>query len=316
MKFIIKLRNIYNNHGIHFLLSKSFRYLKIKVNKIIPTFMLFLTKNYIIINWSDDSDNLLNFGDALNPYITNKLSNKKVISYSKIFNIKYEVVFSVIGSVLNNLNVNNIEIWGSGFISKDGMFKIPPKKIHAVRGPLTRGIILKQGIECPKVYGDPALLLPFFYKPIIKKQYKLGVIPHYIDKYDENLHNFIDKFGHEVIIIDIEQDIHKVVDNINSCEKIASSSLHGIIVADAYNIPSLWVKFSEKICGGDFKYLDYMHSVKKSQLQPFNFEKDTNLESILSAIYYEKIEIDLKVLIESCPFIDNEIKNNLIFKLD
>ena len=56
-----------------------------------------------------------------------------------------------------------------------------PKKILSVRGPLTRKRLLELDYECPETYGDSGMILPYFYYPEIKKKYKLGIIPHYID---------------------------------------------------------------------------------------------------------------------------------------
>lgn len=98
---------------------------------------------------------------------------------------------------------------GSGFISSSSKFKIKPKQICAVRGPLTRDLIIKQGIECPEIYGDPALLYPLFYKPTIKKKYRLGVIPHYVDQNNPLLKIF--KQYQDILIIDILAGINQVV---------------------------------------------------------------------------------------------------------
>lgn len=53
-------------------------------------------------------------------------------------------------------------------------------------------------------------------------------------------------------------DYKMVVDAIVSCDKVITSSLHAIILADAYGIPSaLYRGLNKRV---DFKYLDYYYS--------------------------------------------------------
>lgn len=56
-------------------------------------------------------------------------------------------------------------IWGTGINGKvpDNTHKFQKLDVRAVRGPLTKNYLEKKGITCPSVYGDPGLLLPFFY---------------------------------------------------------------------------------------------------------------------------------------------------------
>ena len=72
------------------------------------------------------------------------------------------------------------------------------------------------------------MILPYFYYPEVKKKYKLGIIPHYIDKIKFN--EIYMKNDEDVKIIDVTQPIQIVIKDILECEMTISSSLHGIIV--------------------------------------------------------------------------------------
>jgi pyruvyltransferase len=214
---------------------------------------------------------------------------------------KKEVIL-VAGSILGRGGDYNSTIWGSGFISINSKLKSVPKKICAVRGPLTREIILSQNIDCPKIYGDPALLLPKYYNPKIEKKYALGIIPHYYH-YDNHKDYIQSISNQDTLVIDIREGIFPVIDKILSCNKIASSSLHGIIVSDAYDIPSIRLEFPTKLSGGNFKFYDYLLSVNRSDLNPFIITKETTAKDIIKSIEKIKIQIDLNKLLSACPFI-------------
>lgn len=260
--------------------------------------MCLVNMEKINLTWWDGKT-IKNWGDALNPILAGRIS-KKEITYIPLNDKSENTRVSMIGSILNSIDTNNLIIWGSGFIADTNTLKKKPKEICAVRGKLTRNLLLKQGYNCPEIYGDPALLYPKYYFPKINKKYKLGIIPHYIDANNIWLNQF--KNSDEILIINILDDINSVVDKILSCEKIISSSLHGIIAADSYNIPSLWVEFSDKVIGKGFKFHDYFSSVKRKDTESIKISKETTLASIEKVIYDYKIDIDLEKLYNSCPF--------------
>lgn len=257
-----------------------------------------------------------NWGDALNVVLIQYLSGLRPFEiHEYTLNPRNEPIYTAIGSILDfpllsyDKILKNTVIWGSGFMTESGRFHRAPRQICAVRGPLTRENIQKSGLKCPEIYGDPALLYPRIYSPSINKKYKLGVIPHHKEK--DN--NFIRIFENvpDIKIIDIEGPINGVVDQICSCRYIASSSLHGIIAADAYGVPSVWIKLSDKVTGEGFKFRDYFRSVGRSDTEPLIISEKITVDSIYDSFYNYKIDIDLNQLLDVCPFYNPSSKNTL-----
>lgn len=139
-----------------------------------------------------------NFGDELSAYIVEKLSKRPVAFACSTKNDK----LVAIGSLLTYDVIHSDSIvWGTGTLTKNAV-KIFPKlfplkrslptlirrlkntnqhiaNIRAVRGPLTRKALIDEGIACPKIYGDPAIVMPRICHPKINKQTKIGLILHY-----------------------------------------------------------------------------------------------------------------------------------------
>lgn len=114
-----------------------------------------------------------NLGDDLNFYILNKLSEKKIFSAQNLLIKTENILF--IGSILQKYITRDSIVWGAGTISANYIPDTKPKEIRAVRGPLTRSWLLKNGIKCPHIYGDPALLLPLIHKSKEKSNINMGL---------------------------------------------------------------------------------------------------------------------------------------------
>lgn len=206
-----------------------------------------------------------NYGDLLGCYLVEKIAGKEAVwVHPKKWHFKdlFQPIYVTAGSVLAHVNKKCI-VWGSGIILKNQVVK--PAQFLAVRGPQTRKQLLKQGHQVPEVYGDPGLLLPLYYHPPIEKKYKLGVVAHYNDY--KKIKPFYEN-NPEVLLIDLmTHSIEATTDLFLSCERIVSSSLHGLIVAHAYGIPAVWVAFSDKLFGDGIKFQDYFESVGLSFYQ-------------------------------------------------
>ena len=99
-----------------------------------------------------------------------------------------------------------------------------------------------------------------------------------------------------------------VIDQITACDYIASSSLHGIILADAYGIPNVWIQLSNRIRGNGFKYRDYYEGCGKFNVECLNFTDVSIDTSIIekSLEKYKRPHYNMRGLLKSCPFVSNE----------
>jgi hypothetical protein len=200
-----------------------------------------------------------NYGDVLGCYLVEKISGKRVLfSHPKKWSVRDYVqpIYVTAGSILAHVNRKCV-VWGSGVINANQ--KVRPAQFLAVRGPETRACLMAQGHQVPEVYGDPALLMPLYYKPEVVPQFEYGIIPHYVD--DEQVKaQFKDDPRIKVINL-MTNDVEATTREILACKRIISSSLHGMIVPHAYSIPVLAVRFSDKLFGDGVKFKDYFSSV-------------------------------------------------------
>jgi pyruvyltransferase len=251
--------------------------------------------------WYKDGSN---WGDALNPVLIEYLSGRPARFASGRGTDKYLVV----GSILSQADGHS-EVWGAGFIRKDETVVERPRAIHAVRGPLSHARLLSQGIDAPSVFGDPALLLPQFFDPDIARRYDIGIVPHYEDM----KHPWVDRLRADpaVCVIDVEGGVFDFVKEIKSCEVILSSSLHGLICAEAYGVPSLWIELSDKVIGAGFKFRDYFASLNREVDSPVRPSLDTPLSRIVTKVDKYRTSIDLRRLMLSCPFLKRALRSKL-----
>jgi pyruvyltransferase len=267
----------------------------------------------MFVRFCKEKDYPNNIGDSINSVIFEYFTQKKITSNNCLDteekNYEENVSILGIGSVIQHSNKNDI-VFGTGCMNIDFPMKIKPKKIISVRGPLTRNFLIKNNINAPEIYGDPALLLPLIYNPKRNIKYKLGIIPHYIDKKEINLEKFLQK--KEIKIIDIQSDYKKFVDDLVECEYVISSSLHGIIFSDAYNIPA-YPCVLNKIDVDVFKFHDYFISVNRN-LQIV--EKSSDIYEIIKQMKPYKIQYDILKLLDIFPFIDEKIKTVCIEKIN
>lgn len=270
--------------------------------KLVNSFLILFYKNYKVGRWYNFKDN---WGDGINPVLVLDLYDKKMIHCNAVYNFFKLPVYSCVGSIINVFPKNyKIIIWGSGVANPDLPLKFIPNDVRAVRGPLTLEYLKKHGVDCNPVFGDPVLLLKRIYNPTyIVKKYKYGIICHYEDitpELDKGIVN-----NETILKINIIQDLtnpYLIIDQILSCEKIISSSLHGLILADLYEVPNAWL-FFKNFEKSTFKFFDYYYSLNVTNNKPYITDESDLIDNLDKLDFkINKITLDLDLLYNSSPF--------------
>lgn len=197
-----------------------------------------------------------NLGDMISSVVYDYLCNYYGLDKNK--KVRKTRHLYAIGSILFFEN-QDATVWGTGSLHDMhyNINNIVHQKVlrrldvRAVRGPLTRASLCRLGVSCPKVYGDPAVLMPLIYEPIRTDQKRIVVISYLDDDYSNELYN-----SENVIISStVTSNWRELIDLIASAKVVISSSLHGIILAESYGVPAVLLHPQKRI--DLFKYKDY-----------------------------------------------------------
>jgi pyruvyltransferase len=192
-----------------------------------------------------------NFGDLVGPMLVRRAIQDLNLDAKRAN--RHTTLFSV-GSVLHFAKTGDV-IWGSGRNGKvaDNIHKFGNLDIRAVRGPLTGDFLRARGIDVPDVYGDPALLLPHYYPELVRlsenKLYPVTYVPNLNDVGAEPYRGL-----EPDLQLDPRSPFSVCIARIVQSERIIGSSLHGIVIAEAFGIPAVGLHSSSESA---WKYDDY-----------------------------------------------------------
>ena len=224
--------------------------------------------NPIAAYWSDQSTD---FGDQLGPWLLGSITGRS--SYNTIGRPDAGGALMTVGSLITDMRRPDMTIWGSGLFAplKGAAIKRledrKPRVILAVRGARTRNQLIKHlGWDVPEVYGDPALLMPYVLRPGERPNERSGlsVIPSYAHTpiVTESLISRCG--GHHV---DVQRPAEEVVEQIAQSEVVLSTSLHGLIIAQAYGIPWVWLRVANTgVVGHRFSFSDFFTTLEKEDV--------------------------------------------------
>ena len=215
------------------------------------------------LHWWKYSAGRQNIGDMLSPVVVKYMI--EVLRLPERTSATKHLY--AIGSIIDG-GYQDATVWGSGVLKGERKWWwrfFRKLDIRCVRGPETQKVLQNNGYNCPEIYGDPAILMPRIYPaPLhITKEYEYRVVRHYV--YDQNSENSLSP-----ITSDWKAFIHEILKS----KLIISSSLHGIILAEAYGIPAILLKEQDMNL---FKYRDYYFSTER-----YEFPIATSVEEALT----------------------------------
>ncbi len=220
-----------------------------------------LKGNAVRAYWYRD---IKNFGDLLTPALLRHFGFTPVHTSP----VKAEMIS--VGSILEHVAESfSGTVIGSGFIHESSRMDLQFAQIQSVRGPLTRERLSARHRKVS--LGDPGLLAPLLLSTRPKKRFIVGVLPHHANLDPAYLSKIATIYRHEIKVINVMDDPICVIKKISECEHILSSSLHGLIVADALGIPNAWVE-ENSLLGGGFKFYDYYASLGVDHVNPVHLK--------------------------------------------
>ncbi|NMH60515.1 polysaccharide pyruvyl transferase family protein [Alteromonas ponticola] len=208
--------------------------------------------------WWEPKDQRPNIGDYVAYDLVSRILSMKGQFIKNKKDSRHKLM--TVGSVLHFANTGDT-VWGTGLNKKmaDERNRFEDLDVRAVRGPLTREYLIKRGINVPEVYGDPAILLPSFYPKSLMRNSKLKRDFIVVNHMNDDMQKYR---GYESHLVTPMQYPGSFIEQIVNAGRVISSSLHGVIIAEAYGVPAVF--FDSNSGESMFKYQDYYQGTGRS----------------------------------------------------
>ena len=226
-----------------------------------------------------------NFGDALSPMIIERVLGRPTVWAPQV-SCDMAAIGSILSGILQrswkrwlSLRFSPVHVWGSGFIRAPEARELATRgalKIHAVRGHATRA-----GLSMPDdtALGDPGLLVGHLLDRPVAKTSSWAIVPHTVDR-DMAVIRGLKACTPHAVVADLAGDPDECLRTIAGAEFVISTSLHGLITADALGIPSIWAKMSGRVSGDRYKFGDYYSALGMDTPDRFKIRLPLNLDRL------------------------------------
>lgn len=240
-----------------------------------------------------------NVGDLINPSLITALTGEHTCHVRQL----EEPHLLAIGSIMAGAAPSS-QVWGSGVMHPDmGIGGAVKANIHALRGALSYAALRRGGIALNDIaLGDPGFLAPALMGVVRRPapRFRLGIVCHYVDRQNPILQSMVAQDS--VADLNVHEPPEVFLGRMADCEAVASTSLHGLIFAEALGIPNLWVRAGDEIGGGDFKYLDWFTTMRRPQKTAHHLVPYDTADALADRAELHDSMIDIRALAGSFPY--------------
>lgn len=208
-----------------------------------------------------------NFGDAISPLIVAHVAGREVV-HTGARNCGMLAIGSLLQVMRRNYGKPRADgvrpwIWGAGLLHAVQPDFLDNVQVALLRGPVSAALL---GLKAER-FGDPGLLVPSLLGDLPERRDHVGLVVHHRQNDDPALAALI-AAEPALRLIDVRDDALDVCRRIAACAHVITSSLHGLIVADACGVASTWLDPGTQ---SHLKYLDYAASVGRMMIAPVSF---------------------------------------------
>ncbi len=272
-------------------------FFKLGLSKAFSGYVPFANRGMPLYYWEPRvHHDFSNFGDAISEKVVEKIVGHHLITTFNKFLLRDcgKNKLLALGSIIHMAEEGDV-IWGAGINGKhlDGedsqVYRFKNLDVRAVRGPLTRKFLLDMDIDCPKIYGDPALLLPRLFPELKKKKnpsLEYIIIPHCDHE------SFFSQDSH---VVSVKEDWDYIIHMILDSKLVIATAMHGLIVAEAFGVPARYLKVSDS--EPLFKYRDYYLGTGRP-----DFKYALTVDEALKMGGEPRLICDLNALMKAFPY--------------
>lgn len=213
-----------------------------------------------------------NFGDLLTPWLLVRHGIAPVRREPE------QAGLVAVGSILEHLPADYAgAVWGSGMI-RDRPLRFERAVFYALRGQRTWANL---GRPAVRALGDPGLLVGRLARRP-EARTTLAIVPHLSHRHSPVFTSLARRYPREVAVVDVRSGPDPAIGAIASSTAVLTSSLHGLVVADAFGLPAAWVTPEPLLAGGAFKFHDHESVISPGASRHVRLDAEPSLGEVLA----------------------------------